>query len=233
MAHPSSGGSRFRPSPWLLLWFLLAAPLAPGQTGPVRDIFPDPAPPVTFNGKLYFAASSAATGLELYRSDLGGNNQELVRDIRPGAANGVRYGDGMALVIGSTLYFVASEGAGGFELWKTDGTAAGTVRVKDIHPGAGDSSPLWLTNVNGTLYFTADNGTDGRELWKSNGTAAGTTLVKNIVADPSGEAPQYLANLNGTLYFGLGDALWKSNGTAAGTVVVKAGIAPAYLTPFN
>ncbi len=43
--------------------------------------------------------------------------------------------------------------AHGVELWKSDGTAAGTVMVKDIAPLATSSSPGDLTNVNGTLYF--------------------------------------------------------------------------------
>jgi ELWxxDGT repeat protein len=42
----------------------------------------------------------------------------------------------------------------GDELWKSDGTAAGTVLVKDIFPDH-SSSPNNLTNVNGTLYFDA------------------------------------------------------------------------------
>ena len=47
------------------------------------------------------------------------------------------------------------------ELWKSDGTAAGTVLVKDINPGSGGSYPGDLTDVNGTLFFTADDGTHG------------------------------------------------------------------------
>ena len=53
----------------------------------------------------------------------------------------------------------ASHGA---ELWRSNGTAAGTVLVKDIRPGSGGSSPSNLTNVNGVLYFVAYNGVTGR-----------------------------------------------------------------------
>jgi ELWxxDGT repeat protein len=77
-------------------------------------------------------------------------------------------------VVGNTLYFAAEDGQGGRELWKSDGTSAGTVRVKDISPGAVGSSPVGLMAVGNTLYFTADDGTSGAELWKSNGTDAGT-----------------------------------------------------------
>src|SRR5262249_20282676 len=38
------------------------------------------------------------------------------------------------VVIGSTTYFSASDGVHGLELWKSDGTTAGTVMIKDINP---------------------------------------------------------------------------------------------------
>ena len=57
------------------------------------------------------------------------------------------------------------EAENGTELWKSDGTAAGTVLVQDINPGSASSSPMWLTNVGGTLFFSADDRTHGRQLW--------------------------------------------------------------------
>ena len=53
----------------------------------------------------------------------------------------------------------------GNELWKSDGTDAGTVMVADIVPGTGGASPHELTNVNGTLFFFANDGIHGDELW--------------------------------------------------------------------
>ena len=50
----------------------------------------------------------------------------------------------------------------------SDGTEAGTVRVKDINPGFDWSHSSSLTNVNGTLFFSADDGTVGSELWAFN-----------------------------------------------------------------
>ncbi|MGB7712286.1 MAG: putative Ig domain-containing protein, partial [Microcoleus sp.] len=67
--------------------------------------------------------------------------------------------------VNNTLYFQADDPTNGTELWKSDGTTAGTVLVKDIYSGTSSSNPQSLTNVNGNLYFNADNGINGQELW--------------------------------------------------------------------
>src|SRR5438552_2462078 len=122
--------------------------------------------------------------------------------------------------VNGTLFFVASDGVRGRELWRSDGTVAGTLLLKDINPGADDSDPAGLTNVNGTLFFTALEPTTGRELWKSDGTPNGTVLVRAIVLGLE------LIAVEVELFFGIGSAtigsqLWKSDGTAEGTVLVK------------
>ena len=122
------------------------------------------------------------------------------------------------VVIGSTAYFSANDGTHGQELWKTDGTAAGTVMVADINPGSAGSSPANLTNVNGALCFAANDGAHGTELWKTDGTATGTVMVADINAG-SAAYPSNLTNVNGELFFADGGSLWKSN--AAGTVQVS------------
>jgi len=52
----------------------------------------------------------------------------------------------------------------GYELWKSDGTEAGTVLVKDIAFGSNSSYPWNLTAAGSTLYFMAYDGTTGYEL---------------------------------------------------------------------
>lgn len=145
--------------------------------------------------------------------------------------------------VNGTVFFVANDGLIGDELWKSDGTKAGTVLVKDIIPGFASSNPKNLQNVNGTLYFTADNGKNGVELWKSDGTAAGTVMVSDIYTGKASSNPTNITNVNGTLFFSAitskGAELWKSNGTAAGTTMVKdiragvLGSAPMWLTAIN
>jgi ELWxxDGT repeat protein len=151
-----------------------------------------------------------------------GLSAAIVADIVPGAAGS---NPAYFLAVNGTLYFTAEDSAHGRELWKSDGTAAGTVLVKDINPGSGSSSPGNLTKIGSTLYFTANDGAGGYELWKSDGTAAGTVLVKDIRAGGQGSDPHALTNVNGTLFFGAfdkkGGGLWKSDGTPNGTVLVK------------
>ena len=115
----------------------------------------------------------------------------------------------------------------GLGLWKSDGTRAGTVLVKDIDlDDYYDEYGPYLTGVGGTLFFTDDDGTHGSELWESDGTRAGTVLVKDIHPDAYDSDPSSLAGVGGTLFFtardGIhGSELWKSDGTRAGTVLVK------------
>ncbi|HLL82675.1 MAG TPA: HYR domain-containing protein, partial [Longimicrobium sp.] len=63
------------------------------------------------------------------------------------------------------LFFTGQDAAGGRELWKSDGTPAGTALFADLNPGAGDSSPRGLVKVNGRLLFFADDGVHGSEPW--------------------------------------------------------------------
>ena len=130
-------------------------------------------------------------------------------------------------VVGNALYFDANDRNNRNELWKSDGTASGTVMVKDIAPiGTSASSPQYLIGIGNTLYFQATDGTNGIELWKSDGTASGTVMVQDINSGGSGSSPKYLTVVDNTLYFQAtdgtnGNELWKSDGTASGTVMVQ------------
>ncbi|BBO31679.1 hypothetical protein PLANPX_1291 [Lacipirellula parvula] len=116
-------------------------------------------------------------------------------------------------------YFAAKSGTTTNALWKSDGTVAGTMLVRDLYSGNSIES---LTNVGGRLFFVSD-----QTLWTSDGTAEGTqSLGVNLRTLTSGTSDAYLmTNVGGTLYFNGYDALhgselWRSDGTVAGTSMV-------------
>ncbi len=124
--------------------------------------------------------------------------------------------------VSGKLFFEANTPDTGTELWRSDGTAAGTKLVRDINLGTSSSALTHLTNVNGNLYFV--NTLQGESsLWKTNGTSIGTTQLK-VFDNAVGDVP--FVNIAGLLYF-TADAdqmpavLWKSDGTSAGTTQVK------------
>ena len=65
----------------------------------------------------------------------------------------------------------------GNELWRTDGTIEGTVRVADVYAGPQGSNPTYLTGFGAYLYFAATTSTDGRELWRTDGTISNADIV--------------------------------------------------------
>jgi ELWxxDGT repeat protein len=132
-----------------------------------------------------------------------------------------------------SVYFTAW-GNFGLTLYRTDGTAEGTVPVV---PAPGDPQPQGrepqaLFEFQNELYFFARNpdplaSTPTWLLWKSNGN--GAVLVKNIGFGPFDPVdPQFAAEPGGPLYFRAWDPehgfeLWKTDGNAsggAGTVLV-------------
>ena len=133
-------------------------------------------------------------------------------------------------VLGNILYFVGAE-SGSYELYKTDGTAAGVSQVSNIYPG-GNANVRSLSVIGNEIWFSADDGTNGQELWKTDGTISGTSMVSNINTGSSGSAPDGMVSFNGNVYFSAthdttGNELWMSDGTSAGTSLVK-DIYPGY-----
>ena len=147
----------------------------------------------------------------------------MVKDINSGSSGS----NTTSLIdVNGTLFLRASDGTNGNELWKSNGTDAGTVMVKNIDPTTNGSASGQYTNVNGTLFFHANDGTHGKELWKSDGTDAGTVLVKDITSGSGDTDLDFFVNVNGILVFTVNDntngtELWRSDGTDAGTFLLK------------
>lgn len=122
------------------------------------------------------------------------------------------------------LYVVAEDAAHGRELWKSDGTAAGTVRVTDLASGFQNGvASVFATPLGDRVLLSASNGLDGLEPYVSDGTAAGTVRLADL--SPLGSSnPQFLG-LAGDRVFYLADD--GTTGPEPGSLPIAAILNPA------
>jgi ELWxxDGT repeat protein len=133
-------------------------------------------------------------------------------------------GVGVPCVLGDYALFGASNGSGlGHELWRTDGTVAGTTLVKDIQPGTGGGVVSRVMPLGATTALLVGDSGSGEQIWRTNGTLLTTNVVSAFGAYP------YIELLAST---GTGRVLfiarspndsrdlWSTNGTTAGTVML-------------
>ncbi len=184
---------------------------------------------VDFAGTLMFAANGGE-GIELWRSDGSDEGTVLVLDIFPdlSAFGWPESSNPDGLIVFSEFVFFAAKTAAGTELWKSDGTAQGTVMVLDIFLGENEwgiprgSNPAAFQVFSDALFFAATN-EDGQELWKTDGTVDGTILVRDLTPGLTGvgnsgtSVVTNLQVLGDQLLFsanaGGGIELWSSDGT--------------------
>ncbi len=112
----------------------------------------------------------------------------------------------------------------GYELWTSDGTAAGTQRIQSL-----SSEARFIGSLRGRLFFTDFDVTTSLSLYRTEGTAAAVKL-KSLVPfqdsfEPSLPAVGSAVVHQGKLYFGVAAyrdyqnraGIWSTDGTAAGT----------------
>ena len=142
---------------------------------------------MTFGMVLSGAAAPAATG-----------PAHLLTDINPTpSSNRGSFPESYGR-LGKIALFHARTPQTGMELWRTDGTEAGTFLVKDTIPGplSAFNYPLGdFTELNGNLLFTADDGVPGSGLWRSDGTEAGTVQITAATPWPFQTFPAPLPKL--------------------------------------
>lgn len=126
---------------------------------------------------LYFTAEDDASGRELWKTNGTEAGTVRVRDILPGTAGGVLAGSLFVLPTEKLVLFAANDGVSGTELWRSNGTEAGTFVLHDIAPWQLGSDPAGFTFYEDSIAFSASDGRHGREPWLmprellTNGTA--------------------------------------------------------------
>ena len=168
------------------LWRTRGEPDDARMVGPATLTLPPNAAPLTaFEGALFFGATDTGDpqGVELWTSDGDPDDPtgtHMVLEIYPGESQlgGKNSASpGPFAVLNGVLYFTA-QSAEGRGLWSTDGTAEGTVLIKNASPFV-NAPAMTLTPAGGLLFFVARDAR-GRELWRSDGTPDGTYLVDDI-----------------------------------------------------
>lgn len=149
-------------------------------TALVKDIFPGSETSninrlFNLGGGLYFTANDGVHGMELWKSDGTAAGTVIVKDIFPGPASGSPpSGTGMAVANGFII-MTANDGSNGVELWRSDGTEAGTEVIKEIYPGPTSSSPSISSSAwgmfekyaimnDGSILFIATDPVNGRAI---------------------------------------------------------------------
>jgi ELWxxDGT repeat protein len=183
----------------------------------------------SLGNKLMFIATDGVHDLQPWVSDGTAAGTHMVKRVNKSGGVIPYPGGGQAIAFKGMYYFVASDGSGpnshGTELWRSDGTAAGTTLFKEFVPGPNGSTFSSFRVVGNQLFFSAYDG-HGQELWVTDGTRSGTHRTRDIDPGSASSNPYPLGVLNGRLYFTADDGvhgaeLWRSDGTKAGTVLVK------------
>jgi ELWxxDGT repeat protein len=119
-------------------------------------------------------------------------------------------------------YFAADDGVNGTALWKSNGTAGGTVMIKSFAPFT-NPRPGNLIAVGDVMIFSAFDETNGWAIWRTDGTNIGTTMVRDI--NPGKEKHNtllFFTAMGELVYFSGDDGVhgreaWVTDGTANGT----------------
>lgn len=184
---------------------------------------------ILYNGKFYFYGEDAISGNAFFVSDgTEAGTKQFAKNV-PYPAVQQTSNTTRSAVYNGLLYYCAADTAHGVELWRTDGTAAGTVMVKDINPGKNFSSPSLFTVCAGKLYFkcTPDNNI-GEQLFVTDGTDTGTHMI-SPTATPKYNAlysTTHLMAYKDTLYLqawydNSGIELWSVKDTSTTTSIAQ------------
>jgi LPXTG-site transpeptidase (sortase) family protein len=139
--------------------------------------------------KLFFSAIninnnafSTSNGDQLLQTSQPYKHEDQVDTINP---EGSAFPHNLT-AIGTSLFFSATDGVYGFELYKSDPPYKpySTYRIAEINPGSKGSDPAYFTAIGNTLFFAATTEEFGRELWK---------IQTNLILPATGFAPNVVS----------------------------------------
>ncbi len=126
------------------------------------------------DGRALIALDDGIVGAELWISTPDGQGVELLADLTPGAQSSTLEPSNARL--GDALYFIARANSLGKELYRTDGTPAGTSLAVELAPGVGSGLRDVLT-FDDRLFLVGRTGFGAPfQLYVSDGSQAGTQL---------------------------------------------------------
>jgi ELWxxDGT repeat protein len=172
---------------------------------------------IPMNGKLYFSAYQPSTGYELWSTDGTTAGTAMIADIYPGPSSSGPGNFYNMFVYNNKLYFNATDATDSIQLWESDGTAAGTSKVKVLSAYKYPANPSRFIEYNGQMIFTAAiDSVNQYQLWTSDGTSGGTHVISPAVApnaNPLGYDAVSMAVAGGKLFMNAdynssGDELW-------------------------
>lgn len=195
-------------------------------TGPPNLITP-------LGSRPLFTAPTELKGRELYRTGGTPGSTVLVKDIWTGTGSSsprrfasepfdlIRY-DTFA-PLGNFMLFSAANATQGRELWRTNGTLAGTTLVKQFKTGLGDGVVDILASTGSFALVKAEHDTRDASLWATDGTATGTKLL--MIEKGIHISREVLSTRLGSdrILFTQddGNSLWVTDGTRVGTKRVR------------
>lgn len=141
------------------------------------------------------------------------------------------FGDARMVVVGGKLLFIGKDTAEGYELWASDGTAAGTGLLKALSPGTGSSQIRHLlANDSGAFaVFLVEQAGGARSVWTTDGTSAGTQQIATTgsIATPIDTVPAWTVRFGNDLLFIQVDAqgahLVRTDGVSMQTLATPGG----------
>lgn len=119
------------------------------------------------DGQAFFFVSDPVFGSEPWISDGTPEGTRLLKDIMPGSADSspTPLFEHTFVAFNGLVYFAANDGVSGLELWRTDGTEAGTELAVDLIPGPEGYQIILLRASANRLYISAFDGGVLTEVW--------------------------------------------------------------------